>query len=333
MSSAAERAEARRKAILAKRGDRLAKLTTSARGEEGVYLGSDNASSRSKNFLGEGSPQVSTPSRVPISPSSGPITSKLTTALPSAPSPSITPESHFSGIDDSVWSPELQERFRRAPVNIDSPFSNPSGSMSSGVSASGRSPRSLGSDGQADADPITEMVASLSAGASSSDMFNFLQQVRQGTQATSPEVDTLQRDKAIRRIIQLVTAWLLLAYFVFFLEPSVYRSRVGSLDVGRWTRWAVLGENRNMLGLLQTFIVQPQPAFFWAFIALEAVLHFDSLRNVFPIRSVGLRQDVFDLIKMILAVFNTVTFFLNDLGSIIFGLGVIVFFAGCVTPK
>jgi len=41
MSSAAERAEARRKAILAKRGDRLAKLTTSARGEEGVYLGSD----------------------------------------------------------------------------------------------------------------------------------------------------------------------------------------------------------------------------------------------------------------------------------------------------
>lgn len=218
-----------------------------------------DASSRSKTFLGEGSPQVSTPSRVPISPSSGPITSKLTTALPSAPSPSITPESHFSGIDDSVWSPELQERFRRAPVNIDSPFSNPSGSMSSGVSASGRSPRSLGSDGQADADPITEMVASLSAGASSSDMFNFLQQVRQGTQATSPEVDTLQRDKAIRRIIQLVTAWLLLAYFVFFLEPSVYRSRVGSLDVGRWTRWAVLGENRNMLGLLQTFIVQPQP--------------------------------------------------------------------------
>lgn len=44
MSSAAERAEARRKAILAKRGDRLAKLTTSARGEEGVYLSSDGRS-------------------------------------------------------------------------------------------------------------------------------------------------------------------------------------------------------------------------------------------------------------------------------------------------
>lgn len=38
MSSAAERAEARRKAILAKRGDRLAKLTTTARGDEGTYF-------------------------------------------------------------------------------------------------------------------------------------------------------------------------------------------------------------------------------------------------------------------------------------------------------
>lgn len=38
MSSAAERAEARRKAILAKRGDRLAKLTTTARGDEASFL-------------------------------------------------------------------------------------------------------------------------------------------------------------------------------------------------------------------------------------------------------------------------------------------------------
>jgi hypothetical protein len=38
MSSATERAEARRKAILARRGDRLAKLTTTARGDEAVFL-------------------------------------------------------------------------------------------------------------------------------------------------------------------------------------------------------------------------------------------------------------------------------------------------------
>lgn len=34
MATATERAEARRKAILARRGDRLAKLTSSARGED-----------------------------------------------------------------------------------------------------------------------------------------------------------------------------------------------------------------------------------------------------------------------------------------------------------
>ena len=39
MSSAAARAEARRKAILGRAGDRLAKLATSARGEQGqAYL-------------------------------------------------------------------------------------------------------------------------------------------------------------------------------------------------------------------------------------------------------------------------------------------------------
>jgi len=34
-----------------------------------------------------------------------------------------------------------------------------------------------------------------------------------------------------------------------------------------------------------------------------------------------------------MGVFNVVMFLLNDLGSIIFGLGLVVFFAGYVTPK
>lgn len=38
MSTAAERAAARRKAILNRGNDRLAKLTTSARGEDATYL-------------------------------------------------------------------------------------------------------------------------------------------------------------------------------------------------------------------------------------------------------------------------------------------------------
>jgi len=196
-----------------------------------------------------------TPSRVSVSPSPGPTTSKPSSLL--APSPPTKPEAHVGVVDDSVWSPELQERFHRALVNANSSSSK----YPSGEFAPGKGPNSR-SDERTDVDPFAEMLASLSAGASGAsglDMFSLLQQIRQGTQATSPDVDTLQRDKAIRRTVQLVTAWLLLACFVFFLEPSAYRTRVGSLDVGRWTRWAVLGEERNMLELLQTFIVQPQP--------------------------------------------------------------------------
>jgi len=194
------------------------------------------------------------PSQISVSPSPGPTTSKPSSPL--TPSPPTKPETHFGVVDDSIWSPELQERFNRALIDIDSPSSK----HSSGVSRSEFAPgHNLRSDEQTDVDPIAKMLASLSAGAPGSDMFSLLQQARQGAQATSLDVDTLQRDKAIRRTVQLVTAWLLLACFVFFFEPSAYRARVGSLDVGRWTRWAVLSEDRNMLELLQTFVVQPQP--------------------------------------------------------------------------
>ncbi|KAF5356220.1 hypothetical protein D9756_004327 [Leucocoprinus leucothites] len=344
MSSAAERAEARRKAILAKRGDRLAKLTTTARGDEGVYL-SDDVSSRSKVFLGEESIDMPTPPRVSVSPYPTPTPSKsAATSPPTAPSPpSVKPETLFGDVDDSVWSPELQEHFRKALLNANPMHSNASGRVPSGASASGRghSPGpQVGSNlggGQGDIDPLAEMMASLGGGAQGSpgsDMFSLLQQMRQGAQpAASPESENLKRDKAIKGIVQLVSAWLLLAYFVFFLEPSAYRARVGTLDVGRWTRWAILGENRNMLELLQTFIVQPQPAFFWAFAALETVLHFDTLRNIFSSSPGKSHLGALGPISKVLGVFNVIMLFLNDLGSIVFALGLVVLLAGYATPK
>jgi hypothetical protein len=158
-----------------------------------------------------------------------------------------------------------------------------------------------GSD-QANVDPLAELLTSFTgAQTPGSDMFDLLQQMRQGgPQAAGPEAETLKRDKAIRNLIQLLSTWLLLAYFVFFLEPAAYTERVGSLDVGRWTRWAVLGQNRNILELLSTFKVQPQPvcilhirdgccilmidtrqAFFWAFAALEAAIQFNNIRKFF----------------------------------------------------
>jgi hypothetical protein len=158
----------------------------------------------------------------------------------------------------------MQEKFRDALLNANTMHSNSSSHAPSGAPTSHRGPspgpQASSNPGQGDVDPLAEMLAQLGGGAPGqsmgSDMFSLLQQMRQG--ATS-QPDTAKRDKAIRRIVQFISAWLLLAYFVFFLEPAAYRGRMGSLDVGRWSRWAVLGENRKMIELLPTFIVQPQP--------------------------------------------------------------------------
>ncbi|KAF9523651.1 hypothetical protein CPB83DRAFT_898597 [Crepidotus variabilis] len=72
--SAAARAEARRKAILSRGTDRLAKLTTSARGEDaGAYLQTESPSiaSNTSSFLGEESSNMPTPQRFTPSPSPG----------------------------------------------------------------------------------------------------------------------------------------------------------------------------------------------------------------------------------------------------------------------
>ncbi|KAF7784824.1 hypothetical protein Agabi119p4_989 [Agaricus bisporus var. burnettii] len=338
MSSAAERAEARRKAILAKRGDRLAKLTTTARGDEASFL-NDDSFSFSKSLPGEEPPRHSvSPSPVPTSRS--PPTN--------APASSVTVESLVGDTDESVWSTELQEQIWQALMNASATRpSLPSSRVPSGTSAASKSsdPRgpspgpfvggSSGSD-QANADPFAELLTSFSgAQTPGSDMFDLLQQMRQGgAQSSNPETETLKRDKAIRNLVQLVSTWLLLAYFVFFLEPAAYTKHVGSLDVGRWTRWAVLGQNRNMLELLPTFKVEPQPAFFWAFAALESAIQFNNIRKIFSSQSnVQSPFNAFGRVAQVPRLLGTAFGILNSLGSVVFGLGFIVFLASFATPK
>lgn len=240
----------------------VCKFGTTSRWHHNSYL--VDSFSFSKSLPGEDPPRHSvSPSPVPTSRS--PPTN--------APASSVTVESLVGDTDESVWSTELQEQFRQALMNASATRpSLPSSRVPSGTSAAGKSsdPRgpspgpfvggSSGSD-QANADPFAELLTSFSgAQTPGSDMFDLLQQMRQGgAQSSSPETETLKRDKAIRNLVQLVSTWLLLAYFVFFLEPAAYTKHVGSLDVGRWTRWAVLGQNRNMLELLPTFKVEPQP--------------------------------------------------------------------------
>ncbi|RXW12830.1 hypothetical protein EST38_g13022, partial [Candolleomyces aberdarensis] len=72
--SASARAEARRKAILSRGTDRLAKLTTSARGEDAPAYMSETSSTGSTTgiFLGDQSSDMPPPSTSSFSPSPSP---------------------------------------------------------------------------------------------------------------------------------------------------------------------------------------------------------------------------------------------------------------------
>jgi hypothetical protein len=240
MSTAAVRAEARRKAILAKRGDRLAKLTNSARGDEGTFLSDgmsidkfsvlspfmcadvSSVSSLSRSFLGEEpNADMPAPSRLSVGPSPGPTQDKPSVASPEAPtpvfSPSTQPETLFSDVDEIVWSPEQQAQFRAALLSANPMHSSPGSRVPSGAAVSNRgtSPGLQTSSNTEEIDPFAEIMASLGGSIPSQspglDMFQVLQKMRQGAQPTNPESEVPRYSKAIWRFVQLISTWGLLA--------------------------------------------------------------------------------------------------------------------------
>ncbi|KNZ82132.1 hypothetical protein J132_07716 [Termitomyces sp. J132] len=104
--SASARAEARRKAILSRGSDRLAKLTTSARGDDPAYIHPDSPSTirkASSNFLGEETtmpppPNLTSSSRCP---QNDPESVNVNPFTGSAPDP-------------SVWSEQQQQQLLQA---------------------------------------------------------------------------------------------------------------------------------------------------------------------------------------------------------------------------
>ncbi|KAF6751266.1 hypothetical protein DFP72DRAFT_1172348 [Ephemerocybe angulata] len=148
MSAAQARAEARRKAILSRGSDRLAKLTTSARGEDApaymkdVGASSSVSSSSARAFLGEETLDMppptglssiasssSSPSSSPQPPKQRNVSSTSTSSASSfrhttASNASTPPPNPFEALsslgaggpapDPNVWSAEQQQQFMRA---------------------------------------------------------------------------------------------------------------------------------------------------------------------------------------------------------------------------
>ncbi|KAF9482389.1 hypothetical protein BDN70DRAFT_991181 [Pholiota conissans] len=360
--SAAARAEARRKAILSRGGDRLAKLTTSARGEDApAYLHDDPPvpnlpSTSTSNFLGEESsdmPSLRSRSSHHSSPSPG--------TSPS-PQPARTTGTNlprdanvFDGLaanapDPSVWSSEQQQQFIQALMNasggpggafpplpaaadpnvphdpsmtpLDNPFAALMGAQGLGGAA--------GSGGAGMFPPFGPGMGMEGMGAGFP-----------GAMAPPPKEKTkLQK---VLPLLHLVAMWCLLAYFVLWGEPSVHREITGE-DVawnatGIWKRWSALGQRSPLLSTsMETFKVHVVP-FFWAFTTLQIALHslrifagFDSVQppTLLALVLPHLPPPLPSLIINSMKYMQMGSLFLDDLSGLVVGVGFIIYFSGWI---
>ncbi|ESK95560.1 hypothetical protein Moror_12634 [Moniliophthora roreri MCA 2997] len=264
MSSAAAKAEARRKAILSRGSDRLAKLTTSARGEDGsAYLDKPLFSNSARNFVGEETSMPTPPAR--LSPSPAP--------------PSPQPHSDASsGLDGSVWSEEQQRQLFQALMGAGGGQDLPRGAgMGVGPQpgAAPELPPELANN------PLAAMLFSAANGGTMPPLPPSMLGKAPASQQPQPQVakpkTTFQK---LMPLVHLIAIWILLAYFVFMKEPevqgevSLLESRDGLTSI--WRRWAELAfrdpkasvDSMGAKGWTVTVV-----PFFWAFMSLQIGLH------------------------------------------------------------
>ncbi|KAI6043788.1 hypothetical protein EDC04DRAFT_2866210 [Pisolithus marmoratus] len=316
-SSSAARAEARRKAILGRGSDRLAKLTTSARGEEATsYIQTGvpvrtGASTDLASFTGEETPPLPHVNVSRTSPSP-PSVSDAAGAPASAP------------IDPSMWTDDQQRQLMQALM---------------GGGGAPRTPFSLPPQGQppTDADPMSTFLAQLAQA-------NQAQGRGFGSAAAASGQSPLTQTppSRLQNMIPLIHAlcmWCLLAFFVLWKEPSVYaeKAAVHQSEVSIWRRWQMLGyrrpEDEGGWG------VQLVP-FFWALMTVEIMLHtiriFTGHAQLNPPKLLALAIPHLpppfpSLLMDALRYLRLGNSFVDDIALIVFGIGVIVMVAGWLT--
>ncbi|KAN0101124.1 hypothetical protein V8E55_001108 [Tylopilus felleus] len=304
MASPTARAEARRKAILARGGARLAKLTTSARGEDApAYLNdvTDVPARGSAAFLGE---ETAMPPPPP--------------PPKDTPRPSPSPPAFAAQPDPSVWSEKQQHQFMQALM---SSALNPSQTQTQ--------PQPLplppfATPPVAD-DPFASMMAQLSQmsaaqGGAAAGM---------APAAPAPPKPATRLQKWMP-LLHLVCIWCLLAFFVLWKEPQVFVEKtVGAVEVAFWKRWPKLVTQGTLGG---SWGVQVIP-FFWAFMTLQVMLHslriFTGHNEVQPPALLSLALPHLpppfpSLIMNGLRYVRMGSAFLDDIAAVVFGIGMIV---------
>ncbi|KAF7367539.1 hypothetical protein MSAN_00817000 [Mycena sanguinolenta] len=296
--SAAARAEARRKAILGRGGDRLAKLTSSGRGEDHpVYVREQTPdpplptfppASNLENFVGEESRTESPPrvrSRVP---------SRTTpNANANASPPQQNASNPFGMPDPSAWSMEQQAQFLQALMGgMPASQSQPAltSAAAAGQAEGNGAPNPFAGMPGMENNPLAAMMQMAAAGggggafppmggdaAAAGPMGGFGAGMGMGkAPEVAPPKTLVQR---LLPAVHLVSVWSLLMYFVLVMEPAAHGPGVDGVaepgGIGFAWRWRqLMGSAKGQLGtaFASGWGVQVLP-FFWAFVTLELVLH------------------------------------------------------------
>jgi GET complex subunit GET2 len=258
MSTAAARAEARRKAILSRGSDRLSKLTSSARGGEDtshLTSGASRLTLRTIFLIDDDFPGTESPLYNKHSGFTGDDPPEL--PLPKLPSETVT-QRHRSAqfdngptptsqVDPSVWSEEQQAAFMRA-MNMAS-ASNNSGAAAPPHSST---PSWLSNDGTG-VDFLNALMAPSQERpklSSHSSVFN-----AESTTNAQKQNTWLQR---LLPLVHVLSVWILFAFFVLWQEPGVFNTNYtwkSNPETTIWQRWARLAPDRRTVERIAT--VQP----------------------------------------------------------------------------
>ncbi|KAM6497810.1 hypothetical protein JOM56_005758 [Amanita muscaria] len=332
MSTAAAKAEARRKAILARKGERLEKLATSARGEDATYLHQDQQTAHNaalNEFVGESSGvNMPTPAGLRNSRGTSPAPSLPTSTAPSSKD-AYARVSEGPGLDQNVWTSELQGQFLQALMagaRQPTHFPDPIQQLRTVSQSSTSDRRSVSRESSLP--PFDAIMPPFP-----------LDPQFESRQGMNVPATRVQKPKTLYQklvpAIHLMAMGCLLLWFVLWRggEYSYLEHGGDAMSVNPrfWERWTELARRPPQI-MQEPFGVN----FFWAFTTLQIVLHstrlLSGIDDLQPSTFLSLvlsqlPQRISTVVLSILRYMQLGAMFLDDVACLVVALGFLVYIA------
>ncbi|KAG8936902.1 hypothetical protein FRC03_008608 [Tulasnella sp. 419] len=323
-SAAKRRAAARREAILNSRGDRLAKLTSTARGEDAAMIYDDPPvpslrSSPANDFLGEEPRSNPKPPSIHRQHSNPPSGGESRGSIPE---------------EVPAWSTEQEQLLMQALMGRlgGGPSApNPLG-MLPGLTPPSVTPQLSGQP----PDPFAALLANLqSNGPSDGPQFGPGLGMQNPLFQPIPAPKPKSRLQKLLPLLHITSILCLLAFFVIRYEPSLHATLPDAIPQSRWSRWSDLRWSKG-----NEWSVQAAPLFY-AFTTIQVILHsvriYSEPPPLPPSGILGLA--LMNLPPPIPTILSTARKYLSmggavmdDLSVLLFAIGFLIWGAGWAVP-